>query len=247
MVDLEIDEGAERVVDHRPVEAERRHQLGEAVDLGMGRVAEEQGNPPFGAEPDDVRHLVLEPPVPAQQIVALGQRLVPGKGLGMRLRVGVRVPPDLAPADLGVGVGVVEHGEPERDRARIDLFLAPAPRRSRAVESHQRARPAGDSTDILGLRPFRQRVADAGDRIGRAREVGDRLEQEPAHAGLRGELGERQRVLLAAMGVAVDVDRVRHVGRLGRVERTRRIAAPRRVGGDAALLGGGRGCGSRHR
>src|SRR5205814_9868584 len=81
----------------------------------------------------------------------------------------------------------------------------------------QEAGPAADRLDLLLVGPAVQPVADVAQRVHRRRALGQRLVQQAAHAAGRGVLSEGRAVLLAFVGVAVDVDGVGHARRERRV------------------------------
>ena len=200
-------------------------------------MAEEQRHAALRAQADDVPHLGLELARFVDIVVAVPQRLLPGHG--SHPAGGVHVVLDERPAapHRMDRVDVVEHRKPQADDPFVEGLL-------RQTGGHRLLLPAAHETGEQAYRRNALRLGPAVELLlqlaGRATGVSDDgLEQDALHLGPGRLLHQIHGVLLARVGVTVDVDGVLDLDVVG-VDHAGFVLRARRVRGDAPFLGSGR-------
>src|SRR5437764_2871124 len=127
--------------------------------------------------------------------------------------------------------GVSENGQPNRDDAAIDHLTCLLRRNRRHLPAANKARPALDRLDSFLLGPAIDVVLYSANHFRRLI-AGNTLEQDSFHLGLRSALGEVERVLLAFVCVAMNVDSVFQLD-MRRLDLAGTVLPERRIGGDA--------------
>ena len=139
-----------------------------------------------------------------------------------------------------------EHRQPDRADAAVDHFADDLCRHRRHLPAADVGRPAGDRLDaFLFFRPTIDVVLDG---LGRFYRIVARnaFEQQAFHFGQRRAPRQIVGILLAFMGMAMDVDGVFDFD-MRRMDHARFVLGARGVGCDAAFMGRGRNDMGAHR
>ncbi len=164
------------------------------------------------------------------------QRFIPRQGSDPSGRVAARHEAAVS-AHSAHGDHVGKHRQPDGGDTAVDHFAYGLRRYRRHLPAAHVARPAGDRLNPLFFRPAMDVVLN---RLGCLDRIvsGNALEEQPFHLRQGCAPGERERILLALMGVAMDVDGVFDLD-IRRVDDAGLVLRARGVGGHAAFVSRG--------